>query len=413
MHRRKFLKNMLALPVIGGGLMFRNPLTLAMNSARAEAGQGPILVVIFMRGGNDGLNTIVPHGEDRYYDVRPNIAIDRPGSGPAAALDLDGFFGLHPALRPLQAFYQSNELAIMPTVHYPNAIRSHFQVQPLLEGGAVTMQRSGWLNRYLAAKPKPVSLRAASIGDKMAFALDGNVTVPVVNASQSGFWGAADYKARLPQILRETYSQSPNGNLYRSMNEAVHKGMESFELLRGLDPDRYMPENGVNYPDTNFGQAMRRLAQIIKAGMGLEAATVDIGGWDTHAKQGGVEGNHAEKLAEYASGVAAFYNDLAAYRQNLLVLTMTDFGRTVRENGSLGTDHGNAATWMALGGNVRGGIHGDWPGLEDDQLYLGRYLAHTIDFRDVLGEVLSRHLSFPDPARILAGHNYQPIGFLG
>ncbi len=412
MHRRKFLKNLLALPVIGGGMMFRSPLTLGLNSALADTGQLPTLVVIFMRGGNDGLNTVVPHGEDRYYQLRPNIAIARPGSGPGEALDLDGFFGFHPALAPLRPFYQRNELAIMPAVHYPDAIRSHFEIQRLLEGGAVNRQASGWLNRYLLANPRVASLRGAAVGDRMTFALQGKITVPVVKSSNNAFWGASEYKQRLPQLMRDVYSPAaPRANLHPLYKAAI-QGLDTVDLLQGQNPENYTPENNAQYPDTAFGRNLKRLAQIIKAGMGLEVATVDSGSWDTHASQGNAEGYHAQKLAEYAQGVAAFYSDLQGYRQNLLVLTMTDFGRTARENGSKGTDHGNAATWMALGGSVNGGIHGDWPGLEDDQLYLGRYLAHTIDFRDVLGEVLNRHLMVPDPAEILAGHDFQPVGFL-
>ena len=408
MRRRNFLKTLLTLPVVGGGMMFRNPLSLEWNQAVAGPGQKPILIVIFQRGGNDGLNTVVPFGDPRYRELRPNIAIGEPGTA-GGAIDLDGFFGLHPALSPMNTLYQMGELALFPAVHYPDATRSHFEIQKLLEGGATSLQKDGWLNRYLAASPGDALLRAGAF-QQAIFSLQGEVTVPVVDASTSNAWkGSANHDE---QILRDIYTQSRQEKLFQNMEQASQAGLETLELLQDLDPSAYKPSEGITYPATRFGRNLKRLAQLIKAQMGLEIAAIDIGGWDTHVRQGGHEGNHANRLAEYASGITAFYLDLMLERENILILTMTDFGRTARENGNQGTDHGNAATWMALGGRVRGGIHGIWPGLQEDQLHLGRYLAHTIDFRDILGEILDRHLQAASPATILKGYQYQPVGFL-
>ncbi len=400
MRRRDFIRSLLAMPTIGLGTGLSS---LAWADPGQNGGQTVPLVVIFQRGGCDGLNTVVPYGDARYATLRPTLAIGEPGTTDGC-LDLDGFFGLHPALNALLPFYQSGRLALLPAVHYPNATRSHFEGEVLIEGGALTEQPDGWLNRYLAAVPGTDLLRGATIGNTLDFALKGDVDVPVVATRSGAFFGD---EATFFQNLRQAGQADRPTGLRRQVDRAILDGLDLMDRLPSADTG-----GGAGYSNSALGQGLQRLAQIIKADLGLLVATVDSTGWDTHVNQGGGSGKHAQLLGDFAANISTFYQDILDSGQEVLILTMTEFGRTARENGSKGTDHGHAGTWMVLGENVTGGIHGEWPGLEDDQLYKGRYLAHTVDFRDVLGEVLERHLGVSDPTAILKGYGYQPVGFL-
>ncbi len=401
MHRRDFIKSLLALSVVGTGMSLRTSLVWA--NATGDSQRKIPLVVIFQRGGCDGLNTVVPYGDPRYAALRPNLAIAKPGVA-GGCIDLDGFFGLHPALDSLMPLYQSGRLALLPTVQYPDATRSHFEGEVLIEGGSVTEQRDGWLNRYLTTAPGTGTLRGASIGRSLDFALKGGFDVPVIATRSGAFWG--DSETFLQNLRKVNESDSGTG-LRRKVSRATLQGLDLLDILPPADAG-----NNASYPNSDLGRRLQRLAQVIKADLGLEVATVDSNGWDTHVGQGRTSGKQPGLLKDFALSISTFYQDIRDSGREVLILTMTEFGRTARENGSKGTDHGHAGTWMVLGEKVNGGIHGDWPGLEDHQLYKGRYLAHTIDFRDVLGEVLERHLGVSDPAGILKGYSYQPIGFL-
>lgn len=410
MKRRDFLRNMAVMPLIGRSCLTGSSILAGMKSAYAASGK--TLIVIFQRGGCDGLNTVVPYGEDEYYKLRPDIAIAPPGSGSDAALDLDGFFGLNPALKGLYDIYQQGDLAVLPSVHYANANRSHFSSENFIESGVPNLSLSdGWLNRYLSGVALESEIRAVSFGN-LAHALQGNQPVTTVS-SLSAF---NDSFGNEIKALESIYRQNTNSdNKSRSL---LHKhgklALGNLSTLSNLSSTSYTAANGAVYPDTLFGQQLKDIAQLVKKGVGLEIATVSNEGWDTHANQGGAQGVHATKLADFSSGIAALYKDLgAAYMNDVVILTMSEFGRTVKQNASKGTDHGNAASWFVIGQQVNGGIYGDWPGLSQEQLYQDRYLAHTIDFTNVYAEVLSKHLSGSRVlGSVLPGSNYQPVGFL-
>ena len=401
MRRRDFIRSLLAVPMMGAGMTMG---TTSLWASTAAGSQRRIpLVVIFQRGGCDGLNTVVPYGDSRYAALRPTLAIAPPGAA-NGCLDLDGFFGFHPALDPLMSLYRSGRLALLPTVQYPNATRSHFLGEVLMEGGSVDEQMDGWINRYLTTTSGTGVLRGATVGRTLNYAMEGDFAVPLISTIGGGFRGDAD---TFLGNLRKVNEADPGTGLRRQVSQASLQGLDLLDLLPPVNA-----ASSASYPNSDLGRKLRRLAQIIKADLGLEAATVDSTGWDTHVGQGGASGKHANLLDDFARSISTFYQDILDSGREVMILTMTEFGRTARENGSKGTDHGNAGTWMVLGENVNGGIYGDWPGLEDDQLYQGRYLAHTIDFRDVLGEILDRHLGIADPAGILKGYGYRPVGFL-
>ncbi len=417
MNRRKFLKTMATSTVAGMAALSGNPFSPKIKLAHAAAGK--TLVVLFQRGGCDGLNTVVPYGDNDYYGLRSTIAIAPPNAAdPAAALDLNGFFGLHPALSDLKPLYDANRLAILPAVHYPNASRSHFDSQQYIESAYASRNIDGWLNRYLQVTPGPGDVRAASFGSDTAQALRGSVTVSAINDLSTFNLGIPESEsATLLSNLSRSYDDlSADGRAYRSLLQQFGRKMiDDLSALRDIDASTYVPENGASYGNDGTSRQMRQLAQIIKAGVGLEAATVSIGGWDTHSDQGGgaVGGRHYTALQRFGSVINAFVTDLGPRMQDVVLLTCTEFGRTAHENGSRGTDHGYASCWFAIGGGVNGGLYGTWPGLDASALQSGRYLAMATDYRDVLGDILSQHMVSNSLSTVLPDHNYQSAGLFG
>jgi uncharacterized protein (DUF1501 family) len=377
--------------------------------AAQPGGRQKTLVVVFLRGGADGLNIVVPFGEKAYYQHRPTIAIPAPGKDPAAALELDGFFGLHPALRPLAPLYKAGELAIVHAVGSPDTgNRSHFEAQDIMESAAPGNKgiSTGWLNRYLqsAPDPKATPLRAAAIGAGLPKALRG--PAPALNIGKLDEFdltgGASMYES--------LYNRDSNA----LVTGAAREMFDAMDLLKKVDPAKYQPAEGVNYGPNNdsFGQALRQVAQLIKANVGLQVAFVDIrADWDTHQNQ---PTRLAPLLQNLGRGLAAFHRDLGDRMQDVLVLTMSEFGRTARENGNAGTDHGHANVMFALGGEVAGGkVYGKWPGLEPEQLNEDRDLALTTDFRDVFAEVLVRHLACTKAEAVFPRYGLDASRFAG
>jgi len=411
MKRRDFLRSMAVMPIIGRSSIMAG--SILANMKNTFAANGKTLIVIFQRGGCDGLNTVIPYGEDEYYNLRPEIAISAPNNTQNSALDLNGFFGLHPAMTGLYDIFQQGDLAILPTVHYSNANRSHFSSQDYIESGVPNNNLSnGWLNRYLSSSTMKSELAALSFGS-LAHALQGVNPVITIN----GLSPLKDQLSHSQQnILQNIYSQQLNNT--SPARSALHQhgkiALQSMFNLEAFSSSSYSPENEANYPDTLYGQQLKDIAQLIKAGIGLEVATVSNNDWDHHANQGGAQGIQANKLLDFSAGIKALYTDLgASYMSDVTILTISEFGRTAKQNASLGTDHGNASTWFVIGEQVNGGIYGDWPGLSPEQLYLERYLAHTINFTDVYAELLSKHLGAQtNLSSILPGTEYQPIGFL-
>lgn len=413
MNRRTFLKSLAATSLVGRSALSGGIMLSGMGKAFANSFAGKTLVVIFQRGGCDGLNVVVPYAEDEYYRLRPDIAIAKPGAGADKALDLDGFFGLHPAMSSLHAIYQQGHLAVMPTVHYDSGNRSHFASQDFIESGiGGTKTADGWLNRHLSTSTQSGNLRAVSFGG-LAHALKGSLPVASINAIDAPVIGLdEDVLTQLGDVYRQPVSSLLKQRLLLKQHGEL--ALENISRLNQYKQQTYAPENGAIYPDTIYGKQLKDIAHLIKAGAGLEVATVDIKGWDNHSNQGGAQGFQAQRLSEFSEGIAALYRDLGnSYMSDVVILTMTEFGRTVQQNASKGTDHGNASSWFAISQQVNGGIYGSWPGLTTEQLYLGRYLAHSIEFTDIFGEILSKHLNnIAGLTTVLPGSTYQPVGFL-
>jgi uncharacterized protein (DUF1501 family) len=378
-------------------------------------GRKKILVAIFQRGAADGLNIVVPHGEQRYYDLRPTIAIPRPASGiPAedAAIDLDGFFGLNPALAPLKPLWDRKEVAIVHAAGSPDPTRSHFDAQDYMEAGTPGLKSTtdGWLNRALLPASGHVSpVRAVSLGASLPRTLRGpQSSIAVENLGNFTVRDDAASKV-LESMYKGTGDQILGGT-----------GKETFEAVSILDSIRkspYQPADGANYPKGRFGDSMKQIAQLIKAEVGVEVAFADIGSWDHHVNEIGPKasvGQLANILGEFGGSLAAFYQDLGDRMEDVVVVTMSEFGRTAKENGNRGTDHGHANVMFVMGGPVKGGkVYGQWPGLAHEQLYEERDLALTTDFRDVLGEAVYSHLGNRSLKSVFPGYDGGPAKFRG
>ena len=408
MNRRRFLTQ----SGLAASALLPTTFTASAIRAAGSVGQEKALVVLFQRGGCDGLNTLVPYADDDYYALRPTIAIPRPGAV-RGALRLDATFGLHPALSSLRPLYDQDRLAIFPAVHYANANRSHFESQDIIET-AHGNRRTGWLGRFLGSS-QTLLPRALSLGNVTPLSLAGAQNVLAFGNSVDVGQLPAEDNVHFIDAMNEVYSQASPDNL--SLERLTRSGRSlwgEMEKLRQMSDDT-PPAHGAQYPDTALGLRMRRAARAVKARLGFEIITVESVGWDTHSEQGGSTGQQASLLAELGDAIAAFWRDLGADGQDVILLTMTEFGRTAAENGSLGTDHGNASAWLASGPSVRGGIYlgrDGWLGLSRDALRDGRDLAHTLEFKDLMAEILLQHFAVGSTASILPGHSVEPVGFL-
>ncbi|MCK6554510.1 DUF1501 domain-containing protein [Candidatus Binatia bacterium] len=414
--RREFFRYLAAASAATAGFALSNPLRPRLRMARAAVGK--TLVVVFQRGGCDGLNTVIPYGDPNYAGLRPTIGIAPPSAGdPASAVDLDGFFGLHPGLAALAPIHAEGHLAVLPAVQYPDASQSHFDSQLFIESAAVSKTLDGWLNRHLVTVPQPAALRAVGFGAELPDALRGQAVVSAFNDITDFTLGLPDGEEDvLLADLGRIYSQQPDDTkAYRTLvQNSGRVVINDLAVLSEVDPRSYVPANGAVYPNSTFGTQLRQVAQLVKVGLGLEIAALSIGGWDTHTDQGGgqTNGQQSRRHQDFARGIAALYADLGPMMQDVVVLTMTEFGRTARENDNRGTDHGHAGAWFVAGHAVRGGMYGAWPGLGTAQMVRGRYLDHSLDFRDVMGDVLTRHMGNTDLATLLPGHTYTPVGFM-
>ncbi len=399
------------------GLATQSPSFLARALAQTNnRGRKKVLITIFQRGAMDGLNAVVPYGEQTYYDIRQNIAVPRPKSGDQlTAIDLDGFFALHPALSPFKPIWDSGQLAIVHAVGSPDNTRSHFDAQDYMESGTpgVKSTSDGWLNRYLQSKadPKATPFRAVALGATMPRAMQGRApALAMSNLNEFGIRGGGQMGGSAQSGFEALYDQAVNDSLRGTGRETF----EAVKMLKRVNPGQYQPAAGINYPRGEFGNNLRQIAQLIKSDIGLEVAFTSVGGWDTHANQGSAQGQLAARLIEFSQGISALYADLKDRAGDVVILTMTEFGRTARENGNRGTDHGHASCMFVLGGEVKGGkVYGKWPGLNSDQLYEGRDLKLTTDFRDVFGEIAARHLGADNPNAIFPGYQVSPANFKG
>ena len=397
--RRVFLKNGgLALVSLGFAPEFLARTVAASPSRRR------VLVTVFQRGAVDGLNMIVPFGDTAYYAARPSIAIARPGSGSDAALDLDGFFGMHPRLAPLKTFFDAKQLAIVHASGSHDETRSHFDAQDYMESATpgVKSTPDGWLNRYLHAKEheKATPFRAVALAPQLPRALQG--LAPALAIGQISQFGirAAGSSDMVQSSFEAEYAAAAQGVLHQTSRDAF----DAIRMLKSADPARYAPENGAEYPRSAYGDALKQIAQLIKADVGLEVAFAESGNWDHHVNEGAAVGLLANRLDDFARGIAALVRDLGDRMADVVIMTMSEFGRAVAENGNRGTDHGHGNAMMVLGGNVRGGqVYGRWPGLAPEQRYEGRDLAVTTDFRAVFAEVVKTHMGLQNTQPVFPG----------
>jgi uncharacterized protein (DUF1501 family) len=365
------------------------------------------LVVLFQRGAADGLNIVVPYAEPNYYRLRPTIAIPQPSrNGGDVAIDLDGFFGLHPSLAPLAPLFKSNQLAIVHAAGSPDPTRSHFDAQDYMESGTpgVKATEDGWLDRAIGTIPEENSspFRAVAMGQNLPRMLRGSTgAIALPDLRQ---FRVQPQSAAMANVVEGGFEA-----MYaQSVDHALHgTGTETFEaidLLRKIDMTKFPPENGADYPKGQLGQKLQQIAVMLKAKIGVEVLFVDCGGWDNHVNEGGAQGQLSNLLKELGQSLAAFHQDMGDRMADIVVVTMSEFGRTAKENGNRGTDHGHANCMFVMGGDVKGGhVYGKWPGLNDHQLNEGRDLALTTDFRSVVSEILAKHLSVKDLAPVFPG----------
>jgi uncharacterized protein (DUF1501 family) len=409
--RRFFLKSS-GLAFVSFGVA---PKALLRSVYAAEGrGRRKTLVVVFQRGACDGLNTVVPYGEAMYQKLRPTIAIPAPRGGDKdAALDLDGHFGLHPALAPLLPSFRDGSLAAVQAVGSPDTTRSHFDAQDFMESGTpgVKSTEDGWMNRHLQCTPEAgaTPFRAVSLTPTLPRSLAGRAPA-VAMASIDRFDLRPAAGAGVARGFEDMYAGAVRDVLHGTGQETF----EAIAFLKKSDPSRYAPAAGAAYPRGRYGDSLKQIAQLIKADVGVEMAFTEVGGWDHHAAEGGVQGQLAVRLREFGQTLAAFQRDLGERMQDVVLVTLTEFGRTVRENGNRGTDHGHASVSFVMGGGVRGGkVHGRWPGLSPDRLYEGRDLAITTDFRDLLGELLARHMGAQELRKVFPGYDSSAARFPG
>lgn len=357
---------------------------------------GDILVVVFQRGGMDGISAVIPHGDPHYYENRSALAIPEPEDGSdKTGIDLDGFFGLHPSLRPLKDLWDERTLALVHAVGSPDPTHSHFDAMDYMERGTPGEKSipTGWIGRHLQTAPwqNESPFRAIGMGGVMQAALRGPIPVTTLKSiSDFHLQGDVSQLTEIRARLESLY------NLGSSLDGDAVETFNAVNILDKIDVNNYTPSGGAAYPETEFGMAMKQVAQIAKAEIGLEVACVDIGGWDTHNQQGQLEGELPTLLNEFSSGLASLYHDLGDRAKNVTIVTMSEFGRRVKENASDGTDHGHGNCMFVLGGGVNGGkVYGQWPGLAPENLYEGIDLNITTDYRDVLGEVVEKRLKNP------------------
>lgn len=419
LSRRDFIRNLLVTPVIGSTLLNKSTIASAQSTANAL---GKTLVVIFQRGGCDGVNTVVPYGDADYYSVRGgSIAIPPPGEAARSTLDLDGFFGLHPSMSAMHDIYKTGDMAIMPAVSWVDTDRSHFKNQAAIESGGDFFSTQGWLNRHLQNQQREVPLRALNFG-RFAQSMRGNYTVSSVsNLAERGLGESKN--TRIQQFLEHTFPQQMStvyelehatGTSRDLLYKSGRKLLTDLDVLKDIDPSRYLVENNAIYPDSDLSDELKNAAQLIKANLGLEIISISDRGWDTHSGQGGAEeeGIHSKKLANFSDSIGAFYKDMGDNMEDVVILTMSEFGRSLKPNASNGTDHGHAAAWFVMGRSIAGGLFGEWPGLQSSQLNNGRYLAETIDFRNIMADILIRHLENPNIDQVIPDFtDHRPLGF--
>jgi uncharacterized protein (DUF1501 family) len=404
-----------AIASFTGGLSFT-----AFGAAADEPNQD-IVVVVFLRGGLDGMNLVPPiAGPDRgyYQEKRSRIAI--PTSGANAAVPISDLFGLHPAAAPLVDLYQAQHLAVVHAAGLTSDTRSHFDAMQYMELGTPGSKSgtTGWLTRHLQTAnnlPADIVMPALAAGTLQPTSLMGSrESIGMASPDDFRFNGHWRYGDWQKSGLRSMYSGSS------WLHQAGIQTLDAVDVVEYADPGNYTPGNGATYPNSSFGDGLQTVAQLVKMQLGLRVATIDLGGWDTHEYQGDEGGGYfATRIGELAGGLNAFYTDMSNdngvdHNKRITVVVMSEFGRSFAQNASNGTDHGHGNVMLLLGGAVKGGkVFGNWPGLATDQLYDKRDLAITTDYRQVLSEILIRRLGNPNLGTIFPGYGgYAPLDIL-
>lgn len=408
LSRRAFLKTTgLALVAFG---VSGTPFFLKRAAAETKASKRKVLVTIFQRGAMDGVMAVSPYGDAQLQKVRPRLAMSAPNSGGEnALLDLDGRFGFHPAFQPMLPLFQRKELAIVHGVGSPEQTRSHFDQQDYMESGTPGRKGTpdGWLNRVAKELGTGTSpFKAVAMTSALPRALYGDVSALAIS-------NLADFGVKAPGAMQAAMAAGQSFEaLYEQTSQTLLRGagQESFDaikLLSKIDVKNYRPLEGAEYPRSPLGNSLKQIALLVKADVGVEIAFAESGGWDTHVQQGAARGNFANRAKDLAQSIAAFWKDLEGYHDVVTLMTMTEFGRTIAENGSNGTDHGRGSCLFVLGATVAGGkVHGVVPtSLAPENLEDGRDLPVTTDFRAVFAEVAGKHLSIKDDSRIFPNWN--------
>ncbi len=405
-----------------------------LNAVAAPATQ-PVaarktLVVVFLRGGIDGLNFVIPYADPDYNALRPSLKIGRPGETDGA-LDLDGFFGLHARCSALMPLFDSGQAVAAHAVGYAQNTRSHFEEQDRWETGVIgnTLGADGWLNRHLATSQGHGPVRAVSIGNTLPRILRGDAPAYAIRGLTDLGLPNDAHADKVAAALEHAYQCDPqthDAQRSAARELVLQTGSETLEgmkLIKKVAAEPYTP--AATYPEKNpLSGPLQSTARLIKADLGLEVVELDYGGWDSHNNQGdGIYGGFGDRVGRLGDALAAFAQDLGPRLEDTLILTLSDFGRTARQNGSRGTDHGWGNAMLAIGGGVgntgektgvqqRRKVIGNWPGLSKDKLYQGRDLQHTTDFRDVLAEAVHLHLGNDQLKTVLPNHTFQSVGLV-
>ncbi len=417
LNRRNFLKSSGMLGVVGASLsLFPSWMPRLAFAAPNQAPPGDILICIFLRGGMDGLSAVVPYAEGKhYYDARPTLFVPEPGNKEGAAIDLDGQFGLHPTLAPLKEIYEQQDLAIVHATGLVDSTRSHFDAMRFMEFGTPGEKTigTGWVGRHLqsAAWQNPSPFRAIGMGAMVPDALRGPVSsLAIKSIADFHFKGRNDELRHLQRSLSSLYSL---GGQNQALDQQANLVFETVDLLQSLNASQYVPAGGVSYPIDEFGMGLQQVAQLIKADVGLEVACLDLGGWDTHENQGTLDGEFNGLMSQLAQGLHALYHDLGDKMRRVTVVTMSEFGRQVAENGSQGTDHGHGNVMFLMGGGIKGGqVFTRWPTLAPEARDEGIDLAITTDYRDILAEVVSQRLKNPALDVVFPNYTPRPVGLV-
>ena len=442
MNRRDFIRNIGHLGLVGSGAVLipvglsgivvaptvkpnapnrptgaDAPLAYGTPLKRARiAGDGtPRMIVVFLRGAVDGLNVVVPHGDHHYYQARPTIAVARPGAD-NGAIDLTGYFGLHPALQPLKTHWDSGQLAFIHASGSPDMSRSHFEAQDYMETGTPGQHNTpdGWMNRLLATMPPTEApLQALTLGESIPRILTGRAVVANMPTGRDATRPTLIDRPDVSHAFNALYQQDP------ALGKAFRDGLAARkEMLADLgNSEQTAANNGAPLPN-GLSIDTARLGRLMRGNPAIRLGFIAVGGWDTHTNQGNGAGQLANRLRPLADGLNTLAKELGPAFNDTVIVVMSEFGRTFRENGNGGTDHGHGNAMWLLGGNIRGRtIYGHWPGIDDKALNEGRDLAITTDFRTVLATLAEKHMRIGDGAlqRVFpqfAGTANQQLNFL-